>query len=85
VPVQVARERNRVLRELAAAKKREFMRSCVGQELAAITLTANDRESTEALTDNYLKMTVAGKHESNQWMMTRVEDVHAEALVATVV
>ena len=82
VPVQVARERNRVLRELGASKKREFMQSFVGRELAAITLTARDGESTEALSDNYLKMAVAGNHESNQWKRTRVEGMRAEALVA---
>ena len=32
VPVHIARERNRVLRELAAQKKREFMQSFVGRE-----------------------------------------------------
>ncbi len=82
VPVQVARERNRVLRDLAAKKKRDFMESFVGRELAAITLTANDEHSTEALSDNYLKMAVAGKHESNQWMLTRVEGVRGDALLA---
>ncbi len=59
VPVQVARERNRILRELAAKKKREFMQSFVGRELDAITLTHYDGEFTEALTDNYLKLRVA--------------------------
>jgi threonylcarbamoyladenosine tRNA methylthiotransferase MtaB len=38
VPVHVARERNRVLRELAAEKKQGFMRSFVGRSLEAITL-----------------------------------------------
>ena len=56
VPVQVARERNRVLRELIARKKREFMESFVGREVEAITLTHFDGEYTEALTDNYLKL-----------------------------
>jgi threonylcarbamoyladenosine tRNA methylthiotransferase MtaB len=42
VPVHIARERNRLLRELAGEKKAEFMRSFVGQEVEAITL---DRES----------------------------------------
>ena len=32
VPVHIARERNRVLRELAAQKKRAFMQSFVGRE-----------------------------------------------------
>jgi threonylcarbamoyladenosine tRNA methylthiotransferase MtaB len=38
VPVHVARERNRVLRDLADEKKRAFMRSFVGKTLEAITL-----------------------------------------------
>ncbi len=39
VPMQVARERNRILRELGEQKKLAFMRSFVGQTLEAITLT----------------------------------------------
>jgi threonylcarbamoyladenosine tRNA methylthiotransferase MtaB len=38
VPVHLARERNRILRELAAQKKLAFMRSFVGQQIEAITL-----------------------------------------------
>ena len=45
VPVHVARERNRVLRELAASKKQDFMRSFVGRELEAITLTRFDGDT----------------------------------------
>src|SRR5437588_2310636 len=37
VPVHIAKERNRVLRELAARKNREFRESFVGRELQAIT------------------------------------------------
>jgi threonylcarbamoyladenosine tRNA methylthiotransferase MtaB len=40
VPVLLARERNRVLRELAAEKKLVFMRSLIGREIEAITLRA---------------------------------------------
>jgi threonylcarbamoyladenosine tRNA methylthiotransferase MtaB len=40
VPVHLARERNRVLRELAAEKKLAFMRTLVGREIEAITLRA---------------------------------------------
>src|SRR5271165_6967596 len=61
VPVHIARERNRVLRELAAQKKRAFMGSFVGRELEAITLTHFDGEFTEALTDNYLKLRIRGR------------------------
>jgi threonylcarbamoyladenosine tRNA methylthiotransferase MtaB len=72
VPVQVARERNRILRELVAQKKRAFMESFVGREVEAITLTRFDGEYTEALTDNYLKLQVRGKHPANQQMRVSI-------------
>ena len=79
VPVHEARERNRVLRELAAEKKLAFMRGFVGKELDAITLnvvgTDDTGEFTEALTDNYLKLRLRGLHEANQWLRARFEDV----------
>jgi threonylcarbamoyladenosine tRNA methylthiotransferase MtaB len=84
VPVHIAREHNRVLRELAARKKREFMQSFVGRELDAITLTHYDGEYTEALTDNYLKLRLCGKHEANRWVRGVIEAVHSDALVGLV-
>jgi threonylcarbamoyladenosine tRNA methylthiotransferase MtaB len=83
VPVEVARGRNRILRELAAEKKRDFMRSFVGRELPAITLSVGDEHSTEALTDNYLKMRLAGHHAANQWVGARVFGVRSDELLAT--
>jgi len=83
VPVQVARERNRILRDLAARKKLAFMLAFVGKTVEAITLNVCDGESTEALTDNYLKLRLQGQHQSNQWMKARVEQVAAGALIAT--
>lgn len=41
VPAQMARERNRILRELAAAKKQAFMQSFVGRTIEAITLQSS--------------------------------------------
>ncbi len=82
VPVEVARERNRVLRELAAEKNREFRRSLVGRELEAITLDRGDTDSTEALTDNYVKLQVRGRHEPNRWLTVRVTRTSAVGLVA---
>lgn len=84
VPVQVARGRNGVLRELAAKKKLHFMRSFVGMTVDAITLSADGRESTEALTDNYLKLRLRGRHESNHWVHARVEDVLDGTLLGSV-
>lgn len=79
-PMQVARERNRVLREIAARKKHDFMKSFVGRELQAITLTHFDGECTEALTDNYLKLFVRGNHPSNRLVSVGIEDVREESL-----
>ena len=56
VSVEKARERNRILRDLAAQKKLTFMRSFVGKTVPAITLNEFDSGRTEALTDNYLKL-----------------------------
>ena len=75
VPVQIARERNRILRDLAAEKKLAFMRAFVGRTVEAITLNVFDGKSTEALTDNYLKLRLKGQHETNQWVRARVEQV----------
>jgi threonylcarbamoyladenosine tRNA methylthiotransferase MtaB len=84
VPVQTARERNRRLRELGAEKKREFMASIVGREVQAITLSVGDESSTEALTDNYLKMRLGGRHGANQWVDAQVQQVSGEELVGIV-
>ena len=74
VPVQLARERNKILRNLGEEKKQSFMRSFVGQTVEAITLESNGLTShTEALTDNYLKLQLKGRHDSNRWLHVRVE------------
>jgi threonylcarbamoyladenosine tRNA methylthiotransferase MtaB len=83
VPVHIARERNRVLRELAAQKKSAFMQSFLGRELEAITLTHFDGEFTEALTDNYLTLQIRGDHMSNQLLRTRIEAVVSNALLGS--
>jgi threonylcarbamoyladenosine tRNA methylthiotransferase MtaB len=83
VPVQVARERNRILRDLAAEKKLAFMRWFVGKTVEAITLNVFDGKSTQALTDNYLKLRLTGQHEPNRWLEAQVQQVADGALVAT--
>jgi len=89
VPLHVARGRNRVLRELASAKKLEFLRSFIGKTVEAITLNAASHDSngdfTEALTDNYLKLRLRGSHDPNHWLVARVEEVEAGALVGSYV
>jgi threonylcarbamoyladenosine tRNA methylthiotransferase MtaB len=82
VPVQVARERNRVLRELVAEKNLEFRKSFVGKTVSAITLHRFDEGFTEALTDNFLKLHLLGKHKANRWMRVSVLDLRDEGLSA---
>ena len=84
VPPAVAHERNRVLRELATEKKLAFQRSFVGKSLQAITLSAFDGEATEALTDNYLKLRVPGRHAPNQWLTVHIENLSGGELLGTI-
>jgi threonylcarbamoyladenosine tRNA methylthiotransferase MtaB len=83
VPVRVARDRNEVLRELIAVKKRAFMNSFVGRTIEAITLNIGDGNTTEALTDNYLKMRVEGRLEANRWIPVRVHAIEGGILRGT--
>jgi threonylcarbamoyladenosine tRNA methylthiotransferase MtaB len=87
VPVGVARERNRVLREIASEKKLAFMRTFVGRNVDAITLNVTSTRAgdtwTEALSDNYLKLRLEGKHEPNRWLNARVHAVEDSHLVSS--
>jgi len=82
VPVNIARQRNRVLRDIASTKKTAFMRSLVGTTVEAITLHSGGAECTEALTENYLKVNISGRHEANRWMDVNIEAVDGEMLLA---
>src|SRR6202043_3070851 len=90
VAIGVARERNRILRELSEKKKLSFMRSFVGETVEAITLSrgadapvgGTSPVFTEALTDNYLKLRLNSQHEPNRWVRAQVERCQDGALVA---
>jgi threonylcarbamoyladenosine tRNA methylthiotransferase MtaB len=77
----VASERNRILRQIASQKKAAFMRSLAGTEVEAITLHSRGGNFTDALTNNYLKMRIAGHHEANRWVRATVEHVEGEFLL----
>ena len=61
VPVPVRKERNRVLRGLAAEKNLAFRRAMVGKNLSVVTL----HEAGTALSGNYLKVELAVPREAN--------------------
>jgi threonylcarbamoyladenosine tRNA methylthiotransferase MtaB len=85
VPVQIARERNRVLRELAAAKNLAFRKGFIGRQLDVITLQAGGDGWTEALSDNYLKVRVAGQRAANEMIKVEVTETSDEDLVGVAI
>ncbi len=64
VPVEVRRERNRILQELSLAKTRQFHRSLLGRRFSAVTL--NDRGT--ALTTNYVRVQLNEARQASQWI-----------------
>ena len=74
VPMDLRKERNRVLRELAARKNLEFRRAMVGRTLSAVTLTEG------ALSDNFLKVELAAAREPNQIVDVKIGAVSAAGL-----
>ncbi len=85
VPTHVARERNRILRDLIAEKKLAFMSEFVGKPVEVITLNVcgsnHEGKYTEGLSDNYLPVRLHGNHPPNRWLPVRVERVSDGALL----
>lgn len=68
VPVPVRKQRNRILRELAASKHLEFRRAMIGRTLSAVTL----EQGTTALTSNFLKVELAAPRSGNELIDVRI-------------
>ena len=81
----VIRERNRLLREMAARKARHFRARQVGTRLRALTLAATGEKGERfALSDNYLKLRVRGrKLVENKLLTVRVNAVSGDYLLAS--
>ena len=76
---RVARQRSRVLRELAAQKNLAFRRRQVGQRLSVITL-----HDGAALSDNYLKVKLAAPAEPHQILDVLITGIDEEGIIAVV-
>jgi threonylcarbamoyladenosine tRNA methylthiotransferase MtaB len=74
VPMEMRRDRNRILRELAAAKNLEFRKQMIGQTLSAVTLTDG------ALSDNFLKVELATPRPANRLIDVKIGSVSANGL-----
>jgi len=76
VPMRVRKDRNRVLRELAASKNLAFREAMVGRRLSAVTLD----EHGIALTENYLKVELAAPRAPNLMVELEIGQVTAGGL-----
>ena len=68
VPMAVRKERNRILRQLAAEKNRTFRERMVGRMLSAVTL-----DGGWALTGNYLKVELSAPRDANLMIDVRID------------
>ena len=74
VPVAIRKERNRILRELAAEKNLAFRQSMIGRRLSVVTLEDG------ALSTNYLKVGLATPRAANQLLDVEIGGVNAQGL-----
>ena len=78
----VARQRGRILRELAAEKNRRFRERQVGRTLNVLTLEEETEGGTSALSDNYLKVFVPGERlPANRLVDVRIASLSGTGLV----
>lgn len=76
VPMRVRRDRNQILRELAAARNLAFRQSQVGRRLQVITLATG----LIGLSGNFLNVGLAGRHERNEMIDVEVGAVTPDGL-----
>jgi threonylcarbamoyladenosine tRNA methylthiotransferase MtaB len=80
VPMPVRKDRNRVLRELAERKGKEFRATLVGREFMAVTLDPPGL----ALTDNFVKATLDMPYAANRMIKLRVATVTQQGVTARI-
>ncbi len=79
----VVRERSRILRELVAEKNRRFRERQLGRVINVLTLEESSAEGTAALSDNYLKVVIAGERlPANRWVEVEAVAVPETGLIA---
>jgi threonylcarbamoyladenosine tRNA methylthiotransferase MtaB len=74
VPIEIRKERNRILRELAAGKNLEFRRTMIGRTLSVVTLGEG------ALSNNFLKVDLATGRPPNQLLDVQIGSVTTAGL-----
>jgi threonylcarbamoyladenosine tRNA methylthiotransferase MtaB len=81
VPAPIAKERNRILRDLIAEKNRRWREQFIGREIEVITLHSNGDGTTEALSNNYVKVQIPGELPSNELVRVTVESLSNDGFI----
>ena len=76
VPLRVRKQRNRILRELAARKNLEFRRQMLGRSLSVVTL----ERPLAALSDNYLRVKLARPRQPNRIVEVQIGGLTADGV-----
>ena len=81
VPIRVRRDRNRILRDLAAQKNAAFRQSLLGRDFMAVTLDPPGR----ALTDNYVQVALDMPYTPNSLVRLRPRALTEHGVMASIV
>ncbi|MBV9398102.1 MAG: tRNA (N(6)-L-threonylcarbamoyladenosine(37)-C(2))-methylthiotransferase MtaB [Bryobacterales bacterium] len=79
VPVEVRKRWTHILRELGSRKNLEFRRAMLGRTLSSVTIEAG----RTALSDNYLKITLAPARQPNQIVNVKIGGLTKDGLSET--
>ena len=88
VPVRAVQERMAALRDLIAEKSRVFRSGFIGRTLSAVTIgddaaSAGTGPTTQAVTDNFLKVTLDAALPANRLITARITALWDDGLRAT--
>jgi threonylcarbamoyladenosine tRNA methylthiotransferase MtaB len=81
VPIAVRKDRNRVLRELAAAKNAQFRERLLGQEVGAVTM----EPAGLALTENFIHAQLDLPYAANRLVRLRPRALTAQGVTASII
>ncbi len=83
VPTRVVQERMTALLALIGERSQAFRSKFVGRRLSAVTIEAGPGQTTSAVTDNFLKLSLDEEIPANRLVEARIPGLSAEGLYGT--
>jgi threonylcarbamoyladenosine tRNA methylthiotransferase MtaB len=83
VPGEAVNLRKESLQRLIRRKNADFRRQFVGSMLSVVTLAGDRSTRTSALSDNFLKVAVAGNLPANELLEVRISSTSADGLLGS--